>query len=145
MSKLQNNLLIILILSLITGFLYYYFLRTNTIGFEYLGIEQIGIFNLKLNSYFLWFPTFIHPFIFSLFTWWAMGFRYSNVSIFFWLIVNLLAEIGQGIEQDFYDNFPIILKHYFKYGVFDWLDVLSIFCGAIFAYIFILNFKKGLV
>lgn len=140
MSKL---LLVTLILSLILGFLYYYFLRSSIVGFSYLGIEQIGILNLKFNSYFLWFPTFIHPFIFSLLSWWAMGLNYPKTSIFFWTIINLIAEVGQGMEKSFFDNFPSILKNYFQSGTFDWWDMLSIVLGAFCAYIFILKFKKG--
>jgi len=57
--------------------------------------------------------------------------------------VNLLAELGQGMESSFFDNFPTILKHYFQYGTFDWWDMLSIVLGAFFAYVFILKLKKG--
>jgi len=143
--KIKNYLILTIILSLILGFLYYYFLRSNIIGFSYLGIEKIGTLHLELNYYFLWFPTFIHPFIFSLLSWWATGFTYAKTSILFWLIINLLAEVGQGIEKSFFDNFPTILKNYFQYGTFDWFDIGSIFLGSVFAYVFILKFKKGLV
>ena len=74
-----------------------------------------------------------------------MGFNYPKTSVLFWSILNLVAEIGQGIENSFFEGFPSILKNYFQYGVFDWWDMLSIVLGAIFAYVFILKFKKGLV
>jgi len=55
------------------------------------------------------------------------------------------AELAQGMENSFFDNFPTILKHYFQYGMFNYWDILSIVLGAFFAYIVILKLKKGLV
>jgi len=141
----RNYLITIISISLVLGFLYYYFLRDLIIGFSWMGIEKVGMINTSWSTYFLWFPTFIHPFIFSLLSWWATGFTYPKASVSFWLIVNLLAELGQGMENSFFNNFPTILKHYFQYGTFDYWDMLSIVLGAFFAYIVILKLKKGLV
>jgi len=74
-----------------------------------------------------------------------MDFNYPKTSVLFWMIINLVAEIGQGVENSFFDGFPSILKHYFQYGVFDWFDMISIIFGAVFAYGFILKFKRELV
>ena len=142
MNKLM---IVIVILSLTLGFLYYYLLRSNIIGFSWLGVEKIVTLKFEWADYFLWFPTFIHTFLFSLLSWWAMGFNYPKASISFWTTINLIAEIGQAIDKSFFDSFPTILKHYFQYGTFDWWDIFSIVLGAVFAYVFILKFKKGLV
>ena len=144
-GMVNKYLILTITLSLILGFLYYYFLRDTVVGLSWLGVEKVITLDFKLATYFLWFPTFIHPFLFSILSWWAMGFTYPKPSILFWLVINLLAEIGQGMEQSFFDNFPLVLKHYFQYGVFDWFDMVSIFLGAFLAYVFILQFKKGLV
>ena len=145
MFKKYNYFIFILILSLLLGFGYYYFLRSSIIGFSWIGIEKTVTLDLAWTSYFLWFPTFIHPFIFSLLSWWAIGFSYPKTMVLFWLSINLIAETGQGIEKSFFDNFPSILKNYFQYGTFDCWDMLSIALSAFFAYVFILKLKKGLV
>jgi len=134
----------VVLLSFVLGFLYYYFLRDNVIGFSWLGIDKGESLYLAWNNYFLWFPTFIHSFIFSLLTWWAMGFNYPKSSVLFWMTINLIAEIGQGIESNFFNRFPPILKNYFQRGTFDWWDMVSIIVGAILAYIFILKIEKEL-
>ena len=74
-----------------------------------------------------------------------MGFNYPKASIFFWTTINLIAEMGQGVDKSFFNSFPTILKNYFQYGTFDWWDILSIVLGALFAYVVILKFKKGLL
>jgi len=53
-----------------------------------MGIEKVGMLNASWSTYFLWFPTFIHPFIFSLLSWWDIGINYPKASVSFWLKLN---------------------------------------------------------
>ena len=141
--KRYKILILTIFLSLGLGFLYYYFLRNIVIGLSCIGVHEVATFDVEIAKYFLWFPTFIHPFLFSLLTWWAMGFTYPKTSILFWLSLNMLAELGQSIELDFYHDSPPLIRHYFSSGVFDWFDMISIIFGAVSAYLFILKFEKG--
>ena len=142
MFRYKNYFILTITFLSVLGFLYYYFFRNDVIGFSWLGVHKVAQYDFYLTTYFLWLPTFIHPFLLSLLTWWAMGFSYPKTSVLFWMIINLIAEIGQGIEKSFFDKFHPILKNYFQNGVFDWVDILSIIFGAIFAYAFILKLKK---
>ena len=142
---MDRKLIFITLILLLSGFLYYYLLRkSNIVAFSWLGIEKREALNFRWNSYFLWFPTFIHTFLFSILSWWAMGFKYPKLSIVFWTTINLVAEFGQSIEKSFFENFPPILKNYFQRGIFDWWDIISILGGAFFAYIVILKLEKEL-
>jgi len=67
--KVRKYLTLTITLSVIVGFLYYYFLRHPVVGLSWLGIEKVETLNTSWSTYFLWFPTFIHPFIFSLLSW----------------------------------------------------------------------------
>ena len=128
--------------SLLFGFFYYYFFRDTVLGFYWVGIEKNFISDIWFSQYFLWFPTFIHPFLFSLLSWWGIGYKYPKTLLLFWCTANVLFEIGQGVNPTLYEEFPKILINYFYYGVFDWFDVLSIFLGTLVAYITIRFLSK---
>jgi len=143
MTIKKRYFVLIVSLFLLLGFSYYYFFRTQVVGLLWINIENINEpISFVFLSYLNWFPTFIHPFLFSLLSWWAMGFKYPKSSIGFWLVINLIFEMGQSIQVDKYDFLPTILQKYFINGTFDWWDMFSIILGAVSAYIFIIKFKR---
>lgn len=90
-------------------------------------------------------PDFIHVFSFSLIT---AGFmaasRMGQVwSCVFWVCIDSLFEIGQGVSHrlvphipPWFDTLPFLenTAAYFKNGTFDRLDLLAIFLGGMVAY-----------
>ena len=92
-------------------------------------------------------PEFIHPLSFALITM-ALFPKKSRgiraIICLFWLLVNLLFEIGQAFGQQISQFLPTILPHtkvsdlviiYFLRGTYDRLDVLAICLGTASAFI----------
>jgi hypothetical protein len=71
-----------------------------------------------------------------------MEFQYPKASVLFWMIINLVVEIGQGVDESYFNALPSFIKHYFQHGVFDWYDILSILIGAFLAYGLISKLKQ---
>lgn len=90
-------------------------------------------------------PTFAHTFSFSIFTALIMG--ATGRAVFWgcltWLLVGVAFEVGQhpNISSILSEGLalPVSLKAYFVSGTFDVFDLLSIFGGAIFAYLILIN------
>ncbi len=85
-------------------------------------------------------PSFLHGFAFSLLTIVILGERkYALASCLFWLVVNVLFELGQhSYFVQWLDvnkiQVPQVLNTYMHLGTFDVLDVLLSMFGACAAY-----------
>ena len=90
-------------------------------------------------------PDFIHVFSFSLIMAGVMAAsrRGQAWSCFFWVCMDSLFEIGQGISDKivphippWFNGIPFLenTAAYFKNGTFDWLDLIAILLGGFFAF-----------
>ena len=111
-------------------------------GLEWIGIENSLILDNTFQAYILWFPTFIHTFLFSILSWWAMNFTFPKTSIFIWFTINIIAEISQSLNSDILKFLPHTLQNYCALGSFDWWDIGSIFLGSILALLLIRFLNK---
>ena len=91
-------------------------------------------------------PAFIHVFAFALLTTGLIGCRSRGALLvcLFWLVVNVLFELGQGIENHFVRDHSGafnsifdsgVLGNYFRFGTFDPLDLVAMTFGAVAAFI----------
>jgi hypothetical protein len=91
-------------------------------------------------------PAFIHVFAFALLTTGVLGCRTQGALVvcLFWLIVDVLFELGQVAENQVFGNhsgtFDTIfgsgvLGNFFRFGTFDPLDLLAMALGAVTAFI----------
>ncbi|MCF6172797.1 MAG: hypothetical protein L3J44_03325 [Campylobacteraceae bacterium] len=112
------------------GILFYYFFREPTIVEQWLNIEDIHIYSHYIH-YFNSFPSFVHVFFFSILTWLVLEKSYENISILFWLVLNLLLEIGQMLVD------KNATQSYIFQGTYSHWDIIFILIGALAAKIYI--------
>lgn len=117
---------------LILGIVFYYFFRDPTIFAQLLGIENHNIYS-SYTIYFNSFPSFVHVFSFSIFTWLALGKSHGNSSILFWMVLNMLMEIGQLVSTPTFPWLPQFVEQYFIQGTYSNWDMLAILLGALCA------------
>ncbi len=129
----MNRLLLLIVIPLLIGILYYYFLREPIVVFSWIGETNFYIPS-EITQYFDFLPTFVHVFSFSLLTWWALDKEYEKTSIFIWVVINFVFEIGQALPQKYLLYFPEIIKSYCINGTFDYGDMISIFVAGGLAY-----------
>ena len=129
----MNRLLLLVILPLGIGILYYYFLREPIVVFSWLGSTNFYIPS-SITQYLDFLPTFVHVFSFSLLTWWALDKSYEKTSVLIWVIINLVFEIGQALPHKYLIYFPDIIKSYCINGTFAYDDMISIFVAGGLAY-----------
>ena len=104
---------------------------------------KMGIFGIFGGTL----PEFIHPFSFALITM-ALFRRKSRgiraIICLFWLVVDVLFEIGQAFAHQIsqflprilaHTKFPELLVNYFLRGTYDRLDLLAICLGTASAFI----------
>jgi hypothetical protein len=117
----------------------------------------LPFYNIKINItksinhfvVFNWLPTFFHTLTFICFTSIAIPYSYKNTKLIclLWLFIESILEFGQmefkHIEIDQYRFLIQNLLKYFKYGTFDWLDILSIIMASFFGYILIIKFRHN--
>ncbi len=113
---------------LLIGILFYYFFREPTIVGNWLGIKNGHIVIYYLDSL----PSFVHVFSFSIFTWLVLEQTYSNSSILFWVIINMVFEFGQMINSEVI-WLPKFLQYYFQKGIYSHWDIAAIIFGGICA------------
>ena len=123
---------------LLIGSLYYLFFRQPILASSYFGIEfvHLELFTPTFN----YLPSFIHQLTFILLTWLALNKSHMWFSIFFWLSINSLFELGQLLSKKDTSYLPNILQKYFQNGTYSHGDVIAIFLATFVAYIII---KKG--
>ena len=141
---------------LILGAFYYFFFRTadhtyflkffaNTPQLEHILPPLLVALGNSL-------PTFIHVFAFTLMTagLFASNEKEYGIVCFLWFTIDTLFELGQvlnykmmqGIADRFSDLFLLEkIINYFLHGRFDYLDLLSIAVGSVFAYIILSKTK----
>ena len=105
-------------------------------------VSEVGLFGSISGQL----PAFIHVFAFALLTTGLLGCR-SRGAFFvcmFWLVINVLFELGQVVENSATTNGsgafnaifgPGVLGEFFRSGTFDPLDLLAMALGAIAAFI----------
>ena len=129
----MNKLWFLIVFPLGVGILYYSFLREPIVVFSWIGESNFYIPS-EMTKYFDFLPTFVHVFSFSLLTWWALDREYEKTSIFIWVVINLVFEIGQALPHEYLVYFPDIIKSYCVNGTFDYGDMISIFVAGFLAY-----------
>ncbi len=132
----MNRLLLLIVVPLGIGILYYYFLREPIVVFSWLESDNFYIPS-SITQYFDFLPTFVHVFSFSLLTWWAFGNSHEILSIMMWVFINLIFEIGQALPSKYLIYFPDIIKSYCINGTFAYDDIISIFVAGGLAYLVI--------
>ena len=124
----------------ILGLLYYWLLREPTIVSEYLGIshysKELMLFRID------WFPSFVHQFSFTIFTWLALERTLLWFSLLFWFVLNILFELGQALPNRYTDYFPNFLANYFKNGTYSHGDMLALVVASFLAYIVMVKYQK---
>jgi general stress protein CsbA len=141
---------------LILGALYYFFFRTAEHTYFLRFFENTPQLKHILPPLLValgnGLPTFIHVFAFTLMT---AGFFASSekgyaIVCFFWFTIDVLFELGQGLDQrmiqvipDWFSDFWLLenTKNYFSHGRFDYLDLLSIAVGSTAAYMLLIKTK----
>ena len=116
------------------GFLYYYLLRNPTIVQEALGFGSLAIV-WEYSKYLNWFPSFAHQFSFSIFTWILLGRTRRYFSILSWMIINISAELIQGIPSEIAKSISSSLEFYVSRSTFAIEDIVAILVASIAAWI----------
>ena len=131
----------LIIIPLIITALYYYYFREGNIFYTWLGIADH--FNEKLaHPVINALPSFVHVYSFSLLTWLSFGKNRALTAIILWFLINLFFEVGQGLDVSYLNGLPSILKNYFTYGVFSWMDIIATLVASILAYLTIIFYHK---
>lgn len=145
-------LLIIGLITAILGIIMYLIFRPidSVQFFSWLGVVSSNETspNQSLRPLFLSTPSFIHVFSFSLITTSLLNHKKIMTSVkvvFFWLLINLLAEIGQlasrlELQQCFEEGNSFY--NYFCHGTFDSNDVIFSATGGIAAFVICLYFSR---
>jgi len=138
----QQNLKLFLftLFLFLLGIFYYWSVRDSTIVSEYLGInhytKELTLFRID------WFPNFVHQFSFTIFTWLALERTLLLFSLLFWLVLNILFELGQALPNGYTDYFPNFLANYFKNGTYSHGDMLALVVASFLAYVVMIKYQK---
>ena len=122
------------------GACYYWLFRNNILITEWLGIKML---NLNIQFKIDWLPSFIHQFVFIIFTWFALDKKHKCFAISIWLILNLSFEILQALPLKYVCFLPKILIEYSQYGTYSNSDIVAILFASIMAGIVIKLYIKG--
>ncbi|HIP37134.1 MAG TPA: hypothetical protein EYG85_09805 [Crocinitomix sp.] len=136
---MKNIPLLIALITFFTGILYYLLFREPTLLTTSIGIRS---FSLGVNPLLGWFPSFVHQLSFILLSWLAVDRQYPWQILFTWLTINIVFEIGQGLDQVYFINFPHVLQLYFQRGTYSHSDILAICIATVVAYIIMNKYTK---
>lgn len=116
--------------------LYYYFYRQGIGIYVWLGVDS-HFTNPLVSNLLASLPSFTHVFMFSLWTWWAIGKQYTPICIGLWFFINLFFELLQGYRGDLINSLPTSIYDYIYYGTLSCYDVFALFFGALASFVVI--------
>lgn len=141
MVNLRNNTYIVIaLLPLFIGAIYYLIFREPIFASTWLGIEALHF--KKYLMFLNWLPSFVHQFSFLMISWLAVEKQYIWYILSLWFIINITFELAQGVKSEYLYFLPNILEKYFKNGTYSHEDILAIVLATIIAYIIMNKYKK---
>ena len=138
--KSNSKILFFTIGFLILGFLYYWLFREPTIVSKFLGIKHFPIETITWRMD--WFPSLVHQFTFSIFTWLVLEKKYILFSLSFWFSINIFFELGQSLSKEYTQYFPKLIEDFCIYGTYSHEDIFAIMMATLVAYLVMKNSKK---
>ena len=124
--------------SLSIGFAVYFMLYDQKFEF---GMVKYTLTNSFVRLTVFSLPSFLHVIAFTfliLATYQSITLKNAINWSIFWGVLNSMFEYFQSYKNLLEKKYvPEYLANYFEHGTFDWLDMLSIWLGVLFAIIFI--------